>query len=150
MFRLRTEIQLGMKPDWRDPIDNSMFKWVEDHIQIVYDGKRLPTYKLYSTQRLSEYLQEWDKQDETGNPIIHHIATISGITNELRFAISEIDEFGQVKLKNEIYGKVATIDGQDISSRNKRFSHATFQGWRPDRSAESCKFRESYLNSLIL
>lgn len=88
--------------------------------------------------------------DETGNPIIHHIATISGITNELRFAISEIDEFGQVKLKNEIYGKVATIDGQDISSRNKRFSHATFQGWRPDRSAESCKFRESYLNSLIL
>lgn len=54
-------------------IDESMFKWVEDHIQIVYDGKRLPTYKLYSTQRLSEYLQEWDKQDETGNPIINFL-----------------------------------------------------------------------------
>ena len=52
-------------------IDNAMFRWVEEHIQITYDGKRLPTYKLYSTQRLSEYLQEWDKQDETGNPIIN-------------------------------------------------------------------------------
>ena len=52
-------------------IDEAMFRWVEEHIQITYDGKRLPTYKLYSTQRLSEYIQEWDKQDETGNPIIN-------------------------------------------------------------------------------
>lgn len=61
------------KPIEYSDIDESMFKWVEDHIQIVYDGKRLPTYKLYSTQRLSEYLQEWDKQDETGNPIINFL-----------------------------------------------------------------------------
>lgn len=52
-------------------IDEAMFRWVEDKIRIVYDGKRLPTYKLYSTQRLSEYLQEWDKQDDAGNPIIN-------------------------------------------------------------------------------
>lgn len=61
------------KPIEYSDIDESMFKWVEDHIQIVYDGKKLPTYKLYSTQRLSEYLQEWDKQDETGNPIINFL-----------------------------------------------------------------------------
>lgn len=59
------------KPIEYSDIDNAMFKWVEEHIQITYDGKRLPTYKLYSTQRLSEYIQEWDKQDETGNPIIN-------------------------------------------------------------------------------
>lgn len=52
-------------------IDNAMFKWVDEQIKIVYDGKRLPTYKLYSTQRLSEYLQTWDKQDESGSPIIN-------------------------------------------------------------------------------
>lgn len=52
-------------------IDDAMFKWVEEHINISYDGKRLPTYKLYSTQRISEYLQEWDKMDDTGNPIIN-------------------------------------------------------------------------------
>jgi hypothetical protein len=48
-----------------------MYKWVDERIRITYDGKRLPTYKLYSTQRLSEYLQSWDKQDDTGNPIIN-------------------------------------------------------------------------------
>ena len=52
-------------------IDEAMFKWVDDNITIVYNGKRIPTYKLYSTQRLSEYLQTWDKQDEAGNPIIN-------------------------------------------------------------------------------
>ena len=52
-------------------IDEAMYKWVDEKIRIVYDGKRLPTYKLYSTQRLSEYLQTWDKQDDTGNPIIN-------------------------------------------------------------------------------
>lgn len=52
-------------------IDEAMYKWVDDTIRISYDGKRLPTYKLYSTQRLSEYLQEWDKLDDTGNPIIN-------------------------------------------------------------------------------
>ena len=52
-------------------IDEAMFKWVDEKIRMEYDGKRLPTYKLYSTQRLSEYLQEWDKLDDTGNPIIN-------------------------------------------------------------------------------
>lgn len=59
------------KPIEYSDIDEAFFKWVDEKIRIVYDGKRLPTYKLYSTQRLSEYLQEWDKQDETGNPILN-------------------------------------------------------------------------------
>jgi hypothetical protein len=67
------------KPIEYSDIDEAMYKWVEEHINIAYDGKRLPTYKLYSTQRLSEYLQEWDKQDETGNPIINFLT----VTREL-------------------------------------------------------------------
>lgn len=59
------------KPIEYSDIDEEMFKWVDKKIPLVYDGKRLPTYKLYSTQRISEYLQEWDKLDETGNPIIN-------------------------------------------------------------------------------
>ena len=60
-------------------IDEAMYKWVDGHINVVYDGKKLPTYKLYSTQRLSEYIQSWDKQDDTGNPIINFLT----ITREL-------------------------------------------------------------------
>ena len=59
------------KPIEYSDIDEAMYKWVDERIRISYDGKRLPTYKLYSTQRLSEYMQEWDKQDEAGNPIIN-------------------------------------------------------------------------------
>lgn len=59
------------KPISYSDIDGEMFRWVDEKINIVYDGKKLPTYKLYSTQRLSEYLQEWDKVDEIGNPIIN-------------------------------------------------------------------------------
>lgn len=58
--------------DYSD-IDSTMFKWVEDNIKIVYYGKRLPVYKLYTTQRLSEYIQKWDKQDDAGNPIINFL-----------------------------------------------------------------------------
>ena len=59
------------KPIEYSDIDEAMYNWVNDVIDIAYDGKRLPTYKLYSTQRISEYVQEWDKMDETGNPIIN-------------------------------------------------------------------------------
>lgn len=59
------------KPIEYSDIDEAMYKWVDERIRITYDGKRLPTYKLYSTQRLSEYIQEWDKQDDTGNPIVN-------------------------------------------------------------------------------
>ena len=59
------------KPIEYSDIDQAMFKWVDEYISLEYDGKRVPTYKLYSTQRISEYIQEWDKQDDTGNPIIN-------------------------------------------------------------------------------
>ena len=56
------------KPIEYSDIDEAMYNWVKDKINIDYDGKRLPTYKLYSTQRLSEYIQQWQDQNETGNP----------------------------------------------------------------------------------
>jgi hypothetical protein len=48
-------------------IDTAMYEWVDKKINLVYDGKRLPTYKLYSTQRLSEYIQTWDNTDDTNS-----------------------------------------------------------------------------------
>ena len=52
-------------------IDRAMFEWVDKKIHLVYDGKRLPTYKLYSTQRLSEYVQTWKDNDETNSPVLN-------------------------------------------------------------------------------
>lgn len=102
-------------------------------------------FSVYLTDENNEYIL-----DENGEPIIHHLATISGFTDELRHLISDKDEFGKVTLKKAFYGKVAEIDGQDISSKNYRFAHAVFKGWRPDRSAESCKFQKVILEKLVL
>lgn len=52
-------------------IDESVYKWLRDKIDISYDGKRIPTYKLYSTQRISEYMETWNELDDSGNPIIN-------------------------------------------------------------------------------
>ena len=102
-------------------------------------------YSVYLTDDNDNYIL-----DEHNEPVIHHIATISGITDELRSLLTARDEYGNVKLNPNFYGKVATIDGQDISSRNYRFAHAVFKGWRPDRSVSSCKMRKSFLERLVM
>lgn len=88
--------------------------------------------------------------DQSGDPITHHIATVSGLTDELKDAISTKDIFGNVALRQEVYGRVASIDGQDLSSRNLRFAHAVLVNWRDDRSANTCKLRKDILEKLVL
>ena len=88
--------------------------------------------------------------DPSGDPITHHIATVGGLSDELKDAITTRDIFGNVALKQEIYGRVASIDGQDLSSRNLRFAHAVLVCWRADRSANTCKLRKDILEKLVL
>lgn len=64
-------------------IDQEMFNWVDKKIDLAYDGVRLPTYKLYSTQRLSEYTQTWNQTDEFGN-VIMNFKTITRENNPQR------------------------------------------------------------------
>lgn len=68
------------KPIEYSDIDQAMYDWLDSKFDLVYDGKRLPTYKLYSVQRVNEYMQSWDKLDDTGNLIIN-FKTISRETN---------------------------------------------------------------------
>ena len=64
------------KPIEYSDIDSAMYEWADKKINLVYDGKRLPTYKLYSTQRLSEYIQTWKDTDET-NSLVLNFKTIT-------------------------------------------------------------------------
>lgn len=103
-------------------------------------------FSVYLTDDNNEYLY-----DENGNPIIHHIATMSGLTDELRAMATYINpETNEIQLNPRLYGAVAEIDGQDISSKNYRFAHAVYKGWRPDRSADTCKMQKSILERLVL
>lgn len=88
--------------------------------------------------------------DDMGMPVIHHVATVSGLTLEERQAMTEPGQDGLPTLKVSYYNKVAEIDGQDVSSRNLRLSHSLIKRWRPDKNAEDCQIKKSFLESLVL
>ena len=50
-----------------EDIDQEFVRWVEQSLDLSYDGKRLPTVRLFSNQRLSEYEQSWNQLDDAGN-----------------------------------------------------------------------------------
>ena len=50
-----------------EDIDLSFKEWVENSIDIIQDGNRLPTMVLFSNQRFSEYMQTWKYTDENNN-----------------------------------------------------------------------------------
>ena len=63
-----------------EDIDSAFFEWVDKKLEITYDGKKLPTYKLFSNQKISEYSQTWNNLDETGN-IVMNFKTITRENN---------------------------------------------------------------------
>ena len=64
---------LYKEPDFPKPveyadIDAAVNEFVSKEIELTdYDGRRIPTYTLYSAQRFSEYSQTWEHTDEDGN-----------------------------------------------------------------------------------
>lgn len=59
------------KPLEYDDIDNSFKDFVDNILDISYEGKRLPTFTLYSNQRFSEYSQTWQHVDENRNLLVN-------------------------------------------------------------------------------
>ena len=87
-----------------------------------------------------------DNNEQLG---VHWLATVSGIPLQTRMALSEVRD-GKPALKTEFYGLVLTIDGQDISARNQRISHAKADwvtGFRHDKTAYECTMRRSFIES---
>lgn len=48
-------------------IDAEFKKWVEDELDMTYDGTKVPTVLLFSNQRFSEYIQSWFAIDDKRN-----------------------------------------------------------------------------------
>lgn len=87
---------------------------------------------------------------DDGTPVIHEIAQIAGISDELRDMLTQYDDNGNVMLNPRFLNQVGTIDGQDISSREMKMMHARFLGWRLDRSFNTCIVKKSLLESMVL
>lgn len=50
-----------------EDIDQAVFEWLDKQLDLSYEGRRLPTFKLFSNQRISEYGQNWKEVDDKGN-----------------------------------------------------------------------------------
>lgn len=93
--------------------------------------------------KLSVYLRETDGTEKE-----HWIATISGIPLELRKEMTVKGEDGKPELKQDYYGKVLAINGQDASPKALRFMHATTSwdiGFRTDKSQHECLLDREFL-----
>lgn len=61
-------------------IDAAFSEWVDKELYIAFDGEKLPTFKLFSNQRISEYSQNWSHVDINGNLLLN-FKTISRDNN---------------------------------------------------------------------
>lgn len=89
---------------------------------------------------------------EDGSRVEHEIARISHIPLEYRKRITEVGEDGIPRMVDWMYGRVAEIDGQSVTSRAMRLQHARFGegAWREDKNPDSCELHESFLKEMIL
>ena len=84
---------------------------------------------------------------------VHEIARISGLTDEMRRAVTTTSATGEVTLNPEWLGQVFEIEGQDVSSKSRSFSHARLLRHRKGADSKSpaqCVIQESILNDMIL
>lgn len=68
------------KPLEYEDIDNAFFDFVENTVEIIVNGKKIPTFTLYSSQRFSEYSQTWNHSDEDNN-VLMNFKTVSRDNN---------------------------------------------------------------------
>lgn len=59
------------KPLTYEDIDKAFFNFVDEQIEMTYNGIKVPTFTLYSNQRFSEYSQTWRHVDENGNLLLN-------------------------------------------------------------------------------
>lgn len=87
---------------------------------------------------------------DNGDIVTHPIAVCSNVSDFIKEDATIIDDNGNVKLNPDYYGRVATIQGQNISARNLRITHAIIDQWRPERSADNCEIlNESDIRKMI-
>lgn len=90
-------------------------------------------------------------EKDDGSIVNHHIATCSNVSDFIKEDATVYDDNGNVSLNPSYYGRVATIQGQNVSARNLRLTHATIVDWRLDKEGpEGCEIlKESELKRLI-
>jgi len=84
-----------------------------------------------------------------GERVQHEIGNISGLALDFRKSITVVDEQGLPHLDPSFMGKVAEIDGQNISSKALRIRHCRLIRWRDDKNLDQCEVYEAMLKDMV-
>lgn len=85
-----------------------------------------------------------------GSIVIHPIAVCSNVSDFIKEDATVIDENGNVTMNKNYYGRVATLQGQNISARSLRLTHSVIDVWRPEKDSSNCEIlKESELRKLV-
>jgi len=122
-------------------IKRTMSGEIGDDIDVFISGFILtPEHSkmdLIGGVELSIYLVN-DKSEER---IKHIIAVVTNIPDRFRELLTSRLSSGEITLDTLCLGKVVVVDGQELSSRNKKLMHAKVDwkiGFRDDKSADEC------------
>ena len=84
---------------------------------------------------------------------VHELCRVSGLSDEVRRAVTATGTNGEVILNPTWQGRVAAVQGQDVSSRSRSLAHARILRWRDGADSKfpaQCVLQESVLNDMIL
>ena len=85
-----------------------------------------------------------------GSIVTHPVAVCSNVSDFIKEDATVVDENGNITLNKDYYGRVATLQGQNVSARNLRLTHAVIDQWRLDKNCGDCEIiNESELRKLV-
>lgn len=89
-------------------------------------------------------------EKDDGSVVTHPIAVCSNVSDFVKEDATVVDESGNITMNKDYYGRVATLQGQNVSARSLRLTHSVIDCWRPDKDANGCEvIKESELRKLI-
>jgi ATP-dependent DNA ligase len=131
---------------WKRDIQSSLGADIDAFVSGFHEGTKGSQFEgMVGSLEFSVYLAPSGEQ--------HVIANISGIPEDLRRSISVVGADGKVGLNPRCFGWVASINGQDVSTRSRSFAHARIVRWRKGADAKTpqgCVMQEADLNALVL
>lgn len=139
-------------------VQETLIREGHDAISAFVSGFKLGTEGTKNEGKIaslifSVYLTDDNDQllyNDDGTPMIHEIAQVGGLSDELKDILTFVDEDNEIIMNPRFFNQVADINGQDISSKQLRFAHAVMVGWRLDRSFDTCLMRKSDLEKMVM
>jgi hypothetical protein len=92
-------------------LDRGMLDFVKNELELVVDGKKVPTVDIViTTQNWAQFQETWNFQDLNGNPVPPFVTTVR--MPEVKYGTNPSLQYTIPNRKEFFYARVPTWDGQ--------------------------------------